>query len=203
MRKFFSLLLLVPLFVSCGVTNYTISLQNVEVPKDHLAQYSDSKVVGVPFDDQAICVYEDDLIAIEWYINSDVFFTLENKSDYTIKIPWDEIAFVNELGYAMRVLKSDVFVIEKNNMQVPAIVPKYSKVSDRLIPSDYVVISPFNEDKVKVYQLFPSFRSKAQIQKSGLIGENFKIYFPLIVNGFINEYIFEFKIEDIYFRYQL
>ncbi len=78
---------------------YNVGLSNVEAPADAKKQYGETKIVSLDIEGKTNYKYEDDYIDISWLVGSSQFsFELKNKSIYSIKIPWDEVTYINTLG---------------------------------------------------------------------------------------------------------
>ena len=199
MKKAFYLLSLL-LLVSCGtpveITNYDISLSAVESPKDSKVKFGDTKIVTFEEEGVSKYRYEDDYIDIVWIVGETRFyFELYNKSDHTLKIPWDEVAYVNEDGAAMRVMHKGIKYIERNASQPLSVVPRNSHFSDAITPTENVYISA--SDSFREKRLFPMFYSQRAADNSGLAGKYVRIVFPVILEDVQNEYTFEFCINKV------
>ena len=60
-----------------------------------------------------------------WYIGrTQLNFCLTNKSGYSIKLPWDDMAYVDEDGKTMRVIHSGIRLVDRNAAQAPTVIPK-------------------------------------------------------------------------------
>ena len=140
--------------------------------------------------------YEDDFINIVWYIgNKQLNFTLTNKSGYSIKLPWDDMAYVDEAGNTKRVIHSGIKLIDRNAAQATTVVSKNAKLDDILIPSDniYYVSGQYGGWREKY--LFPQYTTQEAAIASPLIGKTVRVIFPIIIQDVQNEYVFEFSID--------
>ena len=123
MKKIILSLATAMLLTSCGslfkVTTYDVSLASVESPANSKVKYGETKVVKVEQEGLSKYQYEDDFIKIFWYVSSTQFnFDLTNKSGYTIKLNWDDMAYVDQNGSTKRVMHSGVKYTDRNNSQV-------------------------------------------------------------------------------------
>lgn len=144
MKRTFALLLTTAIAVtSCGslfkYTSYDVSLSSVESPVNAKVKYGETKIASFEEDGQSKYRYEDDFINISWYVGIHKFyFTLKNKSDYSMKIPWDDIVYVDISSNTQRVMHSGVKYTDRNSSQPATIVPKNASISDVLLPTDNV-----------------------------------------------------------------
>lgn len=118
---------------------YNVGLSNVEAPADAKKQYGETKIVTLEEEGKSGYKYEDDYIDISWFVGSSQFsFNLKNKSEYSIKIPWDDVTYINTAGSVGRVMHSGVKYIDRNNSQPASIIPKGASLSDIVQPTDNV-----------------------------------------------------------------
>jgi hypothetical protein len=179
---------------------YTVGLQEVESPENIKEQFGETKVVN--FQDQGVTKYsyEDGIIKIVWLPLSTQFsFSLTNKSDHSIRIIWDEVAYVNENGLSQRVFHSGVKYTDRNNSQPPTIIVKGASIDDLIMPTDNVY---FVSGQYGGWQELPLFKNRASTPeelntlKSSYVGKVVKILLPIKIEETTNEYLFTFKIED-------
>lgn len=118
---------------------YNVGLSNVEAPADAQKQYGETKIVTLEEEGKSGHKYEDDYIDIFWFVGSSQFsFNLKNKSEYSIKIPWDDVTYINTVGSVGRVMHSGVKYIDRNNSQPTSVIPKGASLSDIILPTDNV-----------------------------------------------------------------
>jgi len=196
-----AILLIALFFNSCAffkVSMYTVGLAKVETPANAKIQYGETKIVNIEEEGKSKYRYEDDFIEISWFVGSKQFyFDLKNKSNYSIKIPWDEVSYVNEKGTVMRLMHSGVKYIDRNASQPASIVPKNAAISDILLPTDHIYYVSGEYGGWREKNLFPQYKTQEEAQYSAIIGKTVRIVFPLIIENITNEYIFEFVINDV------
>lgn len=202
MKRITTLLTSALLLTSCGslfqATTYGISLATVESPANSKVKFGETKVVRVEEEGLSKYQYEDDFISIFWSVGDKQFsFTLTNKAEYTMKLNWDDMAYVNENGATMRVMHSGVKYIDRNSSQPASALPKNASLTDVLIPTDniYYVSGQYGGWKIK--RLFPTFESAEAAQQSSLEGKTVRIIFPVTIQDVSNEYVFEFSIDSV------
>ncbi|MDP3469813.1 MAG: hypothetical protein Q8S11_15840 [Daejeonella sp.] len=136
--------------------------------------------------------YQDSLIAIDWNLGSSEYnFVLQNKSQQTIKIIWDETAYIGPDGETGKVFHQGVKYIDRNNSQVPTSIIKGSKLSDLIAPTDLVYYNDSRYSTGWTQRLLYGYSKKAGPVNDGATA---KILLPISTGDKTIEYIFEFKI---------
>ena len=162
---------------------YKVRLREVEQPENVKEQYSKSKITIIAEENETKNSYEDDFIKIIWLPALTEFsFTLENKSDISIKIIWDEAVYIDEDNTSHKVTHSGVKYEDKEKAQPLTVIAKKTKINDLVTPVDNIY---FNGERWRTLSLF-------SVQKSA--GKTVKILLPIQIQETINEYIFSFKI---------
>lgn len=203
MKKLVLLVFATLLLSSCGslfkVTSYSTSLVSVESPENAKEKYGETKIVTNTSDDGiSKYTYEDDYINIMWYIGyKQLNFVLTNKSGFSIKLPWDEMAYVNEKGQSMRVIHSGVKLVDKNAPQAQSIVAKNATLEDILMPSDNIYYVSGQYGGWNERSLFPTYSTQEDANNSPALGKTVRVVFPIIIQDVTNEYVFEFKVDSV------
>jgi hypothetical protein len=221
MKYIYSVLLLLSsiLLTGCATTSYyadyQIFLSQVERPLKAAQAYGDPKIIDLTDDPKYKFCFEDSLLKISWFTDSkQILFSLENVSNHTIKIPWDEAAYADCGGFSHRVIHSSIDYNDKEKPQPPSVIIRQCLLEDSIIPTDLIKwFDTGGEHPVSgwtVASLFPDFvsnkGSKDDIYStlvnfaSGIkvfMGKEFQILLPLTVQGTTYEYIFTFRIGDI------
>lgn len=178
---------------SCARTYYDIVLTKVEVPEDYKQQFGETKVVNLSENEITKYAYEDDLVAFTWYVSkSQLNFRLKNKTNHSIKIPWDDIVFIDPAGQSMRVIHSGIRYVDRNNAQSPSVVAKNSTINDILVPSDHIYYLDDGGSGLggwKVHDVFHNYER---------IGAEASVVFPIIIENVTNEYTFSFRVDNVY-----
>lgn len=179
---------------------YNVGLSNVEAPADSKKQYGETKIATLEEEGKSGYKYEDDYIDISWFVGSSQFsFTLKNKSEYSIKIPWDDVTYINTAGSVGRVMHAGVKYIDRNNSQPASVIPKGTSLSDIIQPTDNVYYSSGQYGGWRTTNLF-NFnvdKKNLEVSKAPYIGKTVRILLPVLIQDVRNEYVFEFKIDDI------
>ena len=72
---------------------YSVSLCKVEQPEDAKQQFGETKIVSSNDENLTKYTFEDEYIRISWYLTrTSLHFLLTNKSQHSIKIPWDDMS---------------------------------------------------------------------------------------------------------------
>ena len=184
------------------VATYNVGLSSVESPADTKKQFGETKVVEFAEDGVNKYRYTDDIIDITWYVDTKQFnFELVNKSNHTIKINWDDISYVDINGRAGRVMHAGVKYDEKNNSQPGTTIPKGTRLSDLLLPTDNVSwISAGQYSRWTETSLIPSVYKNKELYDLNAykyIGKTMMILMPIVIENVQNDYVFTFKINEL------
>ncbi len=201
MKKIYFLLAGTLLLSSCfsfKMTTYDVGLTNVDVPKNAKQQFSESMVKTTTEDGVTKYSFEDEMIAVTWFTTTSQFnFILRNKTNHSIKIPWDEVAYINPSGESMRCIHSGIKLIDRNSAQAPTIVAKNSTLSDILVPADHIYYISGKYGGWETKSLFGEYTSQEAANQSGLIGTKVSVLLPIMIENVTNEYTFQFEVKDI------
>ena len=202
MKKVTCILFLALFLSSCiFITgHYQIGLLNVERPENAKERYGESKIVNFEEDGETKYSYEDEMIKIIWIpLRKQFTFALENKTDHSIKIIWDEAVFVDASGSSERVMHSGVKYTDRNSPQTPTIVVRNANISDVILPTNNVYYVSGQYGGWRTRPLIPNTANTQEelvtISKK-YVGKTVSILLPLKIEDTVNEYIFSFKIES-------
>ncbi|MFA5182503.1 MAG: DUF1566 domain-containing protein [Syntrophales bacterium] len=196
------------------LADYQISLKKVERPEKAGNRYGLQKVDIVKDDAKYKFSFEDDMVRILWFVDSKkISFMLQNKTNYSIKIPWDEAAFVDELGRSHRVMHSGAKYNDRDKPQPPSIIVRKGSFEDIVFPTDYVTWSPGSryttgewvEKPFFLDQDYHGLYTKGQYSSpddfekavSMNVGKQIQVLLPLQIQDVINDYIFTFVVEKV------
>ncbi|MHC5037344.1 MAG: hypothetical protein ACYTHM_08525 [Planctomycetota bacterium] len=175
---------------------YEIPLKVVEVndgrkPTEEIKRLSDKG--------NAIYIFEDPDVRLFWSPSVDRFrFKLGNKTDHTLRILWDEAAYVDPRGESHRIVHSGIKHEDANKPQPPSTVVKRQIFSDSILPADHIELEPGPYGVWREKPFFPGTARKkgslkAEAQK--VVGKRVKVLLPLEIEGKKREYIFIFEIK--------
>lgn len=180
---------------------YTIELQKVEKPKEPKKQYNE-KTIEVLEENKYI--YEDDLIKITLFPSAnDILFTIINKTDYSLKIIWDEASYIDPINLNHKIIHKGVKYINKNQSQPPSIISSKGNLMDRIISSDNVFFIsgryggwrelPFLPINANYNDTPESFNKKVKLFE----GRTIKLLLPIRIQDITTEYTFVFNIKSV------
>jgi len=211
MKRFTLILQVVCLFTyGCGALynipvtgSYDVDLVQLERPEDAKERYGESTIINFQEDGDTKYKYADEMIEIAWVIGQEQFsFVLNNKTEHSIKLIWDEAAYVDLDNASKRIMHSGVKYNEKNNSQPASIIIKGGKLTDIIQPTENVYYINGSQYYSGGWRTLPLFPNSGQDKEALInlskqyIGREVKILLPLEIQGNVNEYIFSFKLEN-------
>lgn len=165
--------------------HYHYILSKIEKPKNSSIRYGEHQEVKTD-DNVSKYLYEDNVISILWYGDKTQFvFSLKNKSTHSLKIVWDEAAFINNKNESSRVIHKGVRYIDANKSQASTIIPKGTELNDIIAPVDRI---RYIDEYFLVEMVEGGFRYDPSLE-----GAHVKVLLPIEIQGVINEYIFTFE----------
>lgn len=193
-------------FVSSGCVtqkaHYLFNLESVQRPKEVVSQYGIGSLEGL--------IFEDSLCKIVFSPEErGIGFDLTNKSNRTIKIIWDETAYVDQYKSSHRVLHLGTKFIHSDRPQPVSSVPANAMLDDLIVPADYAewttTTSIWFGTKTSGWEirpLFPKtlgFFATTSINEfkafvSSLNNESIGVFLPLKIGNYTNEYLFIFRV---------
>ena len=146
--------------------------------------------------------YEDEHVSMDWQISTAAFyFTLQNKTNQTIKINWEDIAYSNSNGTVSRMIHKEIPLGNARMPQVPISIPRNSQWKDYLIPVESIYLEDEEDKTYNVKRLFfaeVSTKRDREFEKAQeQIGQTVSIQIPVIINGTQHNYVFTFNIKDV------
>lgn len=177
---------------------YDIDLIEVECDECIKGGIKNKKITKIEENGIFKYCFEDDMIKIVWAPTPyEINFFIQNKSNNSIKIIWDEATFVDTNDVAHRVIHGDVRLIKKNDPIPPTVIPSGATIENLIFPANNVVW--FGSSWVLLPHLPNSgFNIDDLSAKANQnIGKTFKVILPLVNAGKTYEYIFTFKITNV------
>lgn len=190
------------LFTGCMGSMYTakydIGMEQVERPSDIEKRYGEAVITKQDTADVSKYIYADSLISIAWLPYPKQFeFVLENKSEHTMKLIWDESAFVDSNGQSHRIMHKGVKFTERNNSMPPSIVVRGGMISDLIYPSDYVSWEYSSWVEKGIFEPWAEYSVSNLQPAKDHVGKSVQVLLPIEIEGNVNEYIFTFKVNDV------
>lgn len=173
---------------------YISILSTVEKPLNPSEQYGETKIIEKQEDDITRYIYSDENINITIYALSTKFqYRLENISDNSIKVIFNDAAFVNFNGNTSKITHIGTKYIDIEKYQLPITIIKGAKIDDVAVPISNV---SYDDDKKEwiidtIYQTYPII---SDIVHLGQI----KLMLPIQIKDIVNEYVFVFDVKYIF-----
>lgn len=141
--------------------------------------------------------YSDDIIDISWSPKQHcINFELINKTSSSIKILWDDMAFINSRSH--RVIHREVKFIDKDKEQANTVVGPQSKITDSIIPSDGIEFTAIlNKWTGGYFYNHSVYSPKDTDGLEKMKQQKFSSIFTIKHKDKIYEYIFYFSIKNI------
>jgi hypothetical protein len=180
---------------------YDISLKEVERPAQAKERYGEQKIMKAEEGGMEKYYFEDEMVKIVWIPTaSQISFILTNKTEHSIKIVWDEAAFVDENGVSHRVMHSGVKYIDRTNPQPPSVVVRKGSITDLVIPTDNIYYVSGKYGGWREAPLFPTSAvtiEELRVKAENYIGKTVQVLLPLQIEDVVNEYIFTFEVNNV------
>ena len=142
--------------------------------------------------------YKDELLSVSWSIDRNkVNFSVKNNATGSIKILWDDMAFVGINGESHRVIHKGIKYSEKEKEQAPSIIARNAELHDLIIPADKIYYQK-SWEKWSAYPFVDDFLYSPEDESTKHPnGKKIQVLLPVIVSEKRYEYLFEFEIESI------
>ena len=164
--------------------SYYLELYKVKKPLSSRIKFG--KLNSMIDKDLTIYSYEDNVISISWLPSKEqIDFSLVNKSGNSIKIIWDDAAYIDIENSSSRVLHKGVKYINREKSQIATVVPDGATLNDVVCPSDNI---KYIEDWIS----YPLVWGDDGGSKENKI---IKVLLPISIKGVKNEYTFYFRLK--------
>lgn len=129
-------------------------------------------------------------------------FGLKNKSDNTLKIIWDEAAYVGIDGQTSSIMHTGTKFSRKEESQMPSKIIRGASISDILLPTELVKLEEW--ERYSAY--YESTTTKSQWVAYPLYDNSkpyeepltMRVMLPIQIKDVVNEYFFEFEVKSTY-----
>jgi len=148
-------------------------------------------------------VFEEAGVHIKWYPTENGFsFELKNHSKHSVRIFWEQSAYVDTTGTAHRVIHKGIRWSDINETEPPTVVPPGAYVDDMIIPGDHyqLKVTPYRY-LFRVIPLLPTkASSETQLESYGqkYTGATVSLLLPIEIDGKRREYHFEFLVKTVW-----
>lgn len=185
----------IPKYNDNDPSEYDIRLKEVAVPLQFRDTFGEERIGRADSAGMQRLIFENEMIKILW-IPTDMFlvFTLENKTDDTLKVMWASAAYVDETGARDAVTHGGVKYVDafySNRPKQPSVVISKASVTDWVLPEHCVSrAGGFMAGTGDVKPLFSD-------DPTSYIGRTVQVMLPLKAGETIIEYAFTFDIKGL------
>lgn len=142
--------------------------------------------------------YKNESFVITWKYSFDrISFILENLTDQSIKINWNDIAFIDENGESLKIFHEGIKYIDREKEQSSSTVYKNTKINDFIVPINnvYYMSGKYGGWQTRPMLKLPSATFSGYYNYDpAFIGKKVRVAFPLTINEKPTDYIYEFEI---------
>jgi hypothetical protein len=137
--------------------------------------------------------FEDDNISLNWIFDeSQLVFILRNKTENPIKVDWNQVSYIDVTGNAQKVIHEGVKYVNRNESQIPTVIPPTAKIQDIIFPTNNVSYVSGQYGGWREKPMFPEGEEAKMYE-----GKSFSVFMPLEVNGETKNYTFTFDITNV------
>lgn len=177
--------------------SYKTALVRVEKPEDSTNRYGETKTIT----DEGVDKYSytDSIIDILIYGTKEQFnFVLKNISQHSLKLIWNEAAFVGLDGTSSKVMHVGIKYSQRENDQPASTIIKGAKLDDCATPTSNVYYDNGVTIGYNTYGNGWKTRSMLPNEYKGKEAGEIKLMLPIQIKDVVNEYTFVFK---VYYTY--
>lgn len=189
-----------------NISTFTIDEGSYIIDIDDIKESEQTEQLGNAYTPTIpVFYYSDSIIDIAFVLNRwGILFDIQNKTNHSIKINWDDIVFVGRNYYAGRVIHKGIPLGSTKDPQVPTSILRNTKYSDYLIPEKSIHIEYDEEDgfTYRIDRLLYIGIKKNKVKKlyndtkQETLG-TIQLQIPIVIEGIQNNYIFSFTIDDV------
>ncbi len=184
-------------FAKALTGRYKLSLMKVEKPEDATDRYGETKTIQDEGVDKYS--YNDSTIDITIFGSDTQFnFILKNVSKHSLKLIWNEAAFVGLDGSTSKIMHVGVKYSEREGDQPATTIIRGAKIDDIAVPTSNVY---YDEGVTVGYSTIGNgwkTRSMLPEKYQGKEAGEIRLMLPIQVKDVVNEYTFVFK---VYYTY--
>lgn len=187
---------------------YDAPLVSVERPANIKEKYG--AVESLALQEGNKYFYSDSVIdAVLGFVGDDISFSIQNKTDQTIKLIWDDAGFIEPNGSLTRIMHVGVKYTDRNNSMPSSIIPRRGKLVDIATPVDRISwkdgyyskygSSPGGWENEGIFPWHTTTMPAESFLTANkkYVGSKFGLLLPLEIEGVKNEYIFWFEVKDV------
>ncbi|WP_103021480.1 hypothetical protein [Salinibacter altiplanensis] len=171
-----------------------MSLDEVERPADAEQRFGETEVSET----DTSYVFEDQFIrAVVAPTGSFTLMSIENKTDNTVRIDWNQGVFVGPDGSSQTLVHGEMRRMDIGREVSPTVIGPRAAV-EKIVSGDEEVDGAEKMPTTRVAQNSESQEVKKSLRENAesLVGKSFEILMPFKIEGTINEYIFRIGINE-------
>lgn len=182
--------------------SYKTALAKVEKPEDATNRYGETKTIQDAGVDKFS--YNDSIIDITIFGTSEEFkFVLKNISEHSLKIIWNEAAFVGLDGSTSKIMHVGTKYSQREADQPATVVIKGAKIDDLATPTANVYYDEGYKIGYSTYGNGWKTRSMLPKEYSGKEAGEIRLMLPIQIKDVVNEYTFVFRVYYTYYHPEL
>lgn len=177
---------------------YSIPLVRVEVSEIDSADSLPITTLEADDDEVTRSQFEDNNIQIIWKCNGQRFyFVLLNKTEERMTVDWDKIVYIDTEGMTGNVIHNGINYNRRNEGQLKSILPKSSKISDFLVPSENCFNTGFGWNETFLFPCVYKNKKEMWEKANSYIGSQMRIEMPLLIGDKEVTYTFYFELKEL------
>jgi len=180
--------------VATHTATYDMSLVEVSRPAEAVERYGELEIT----DADTSYYFEDDFINTVWIPMGELFLLdIENKTENSISIIWDESALVTPRGTSKSILHGEVRRIDAQRSIPPTVIVSGSRSELFIGTMDGFEGKGDMPRSIMLTEGDQEGLMRFQELTSDLVGEQVRVLLALQVRGTVLEYNFSFNINDV------
>lgn len=192
MKKVLFLLVMGVSLCSCAnAAKLNMTLSSVDVSRNNAS----NMYILEQESNSLVWLFEDDIISTKWQFgDSELILTLGNLTDNTLKIIWDDAAFIDVDGTAGRIMHTGTKYSGRSDFQPPTIIPKKTTVNESILPTRNVLLGDYVWVKGQLF-IYHIKYLKDLIKNH--TGKHIKLLIPIVLGEEKIEYLFDFRVKYV------
>lgn len=177
------------LSAGCAIpaAQYMMPLQEVRRPVDVQQRWGAYKIEKA----DSGYAFDDDLMHVRVVpMHGEFGVSIENKTDHSLQVIWDEMAYVGPDGISSKVSSGDTRIIDMGKSRTPTVIPSHAKGVFTAVPNVNVDQDPLNTGYLSDFVGICD-------DPAALNGKEVQLLVPVRIEETVNEYTFIFRLQDV------
>lgn len=179
-------------------------LASVERPQNAAQRYGPQALTVSDSAGISRWLFEDQLVRVLWMVSAtEMAFHLQNKSDYSVRLVWEQAAFVNVAGESHPVMHIGTRYSDCRGPKTSSVVVRGASIEDRFIGCDRVrysdVLREWRTDPIAISEEVP--QSAADSAETAIrrrySAKRISALLPIQIEGVVNDYLFSFELSRV------